>query len=76
MKFNKDTYWKHSNCLDAFFKVIDVIQDHNGKAILLGYWMIQGTANFWYGSDKDRIFIRSDQYDKWLSYKPLGNMFV
>lgn len=76
-KFRRYQFYKHENCVDAFFYVEKISFDENGThAIVHGNWMIQGMFSFWFGSDRVRLNIKPDQYDKWKSYNPKGEMHV
>ena len=75
MKFEGSDFWKHKNGMDAFLYIANVVQDDNGKAIIHAYWMVQGTEHYWFCSDRERIFIKGDQYDNWESYEPTGKIY-
>lgn len=75
MKFELHDCWKHSNCIDAFIFVSNVVQDDNGKAILHAYWMVQGIKGYWMVSSQERLFIKDDHYANWQLYEPKG-MFI
>lgn len=74
MKFENYDCWKHKNCLDVFIYVSTVIQDDNNKAIIHANWMTQGVENHWFASERQRLFIKEDQYDNWEPYDPIGKL--
>lgn len=78
MKFqdSEGKYFKHKNCMDVFVRVRTVVMDSGDKAILWLSWMIQGTESYWLTrEDKDRVFIKADQYENWEPYEPKGKLY-
>jgi hypothetical protein len=76
-KFSQTTFWKHSDCLDAFFMIERIRFDENGtKATLQGSWMTQGIASYWASTNLTRLNIKSSEYNKWVPYTPVGNEYV
>lgn len=73
-KFKNHSMWKHENCVDAFFYVEHVKFDNNGRATLKGLWMVQGMENYWPASDRIRLNIKPEQYNKWKLYAPKGEI--
>lgn len=76
MKFEEHHFFKHKNGIDCFICVDNVVQDHNGKVILYVNWMTQGIFSYWTASDRERLFIKGDQYHNWEPYEPIGKYFV
>lgn len=76
MKFDNDSYFfKHSNCLDVFIVVNNVVMDTGEVAIIWVNWMIQGTEHYWEASNNERIKVTKEEYSKWISYTPKGKYY-
>lgn len=68
MKFYNNEYFKHENCVDAFFAVFNVKRDDENVAEICGYWYVQGLHNHWCASDYECIRINDKNYSKWKKY--------
>lgn len=76
-KFRRYGFIKHSNCLDVFFAIDRISFDENGThATLHGCWMIQGVDYFWGATNRIRLNIRPEQYDKWQPHSPHRELYV
>jgi hypothetical protein len=74
-KFYNHVYFKHDNCIDAFFAVERVSHDESGRAaVVYGCWMIQGIEHFWPATHVQRLGISPKEYNNWRSYEPIGEL--
>lgn len=76
-KFFRNRYYKHEDCVNAFIYVEKVSFDENGThATVHAYWLTQDVDKPWFSSDRVRINIKPDHYNKWHIYEPKGDVHV
>lgn len=74
MKFEQKEFWKHENCMDVFFRVREVYDDHyRGGVVAHGTWCTQGRERWWFTYD-DVIHINNENYNLWHPYEPQGKI--
>lgn len=75
MKFSSYKFWKHSDCLNAFVKIDEVVFDSGDHAILNVVWCNQQVESwFFIGAGRNRIVVKREHYDKWNPYQPVGKI--
>ena len=73
MRFRTGGFYIHRDSLGTFIWVSKVQYSDSKRVKLKANWCIQGTANWWFGSNTMSITIDSSQFGNWLNYELINN---